>query len=91
MQGPQTFSLTVVEEAGPGAAQDVVSGRAYPVLAPDEAAAVVAALNRSFSAALRNVEGQDAEQPDWAGLRVEVGSSTGLVFALTPMSVNIAR
>ena len=72
-QGPQAFTLTVVEEAGPDAAQDVTSGHAYPVLSPEKAAAAAAALNRGFAAALRGAEGAGAEQPDLAGLRVEVG------------------
>lgn len=69
VQGPQSFTLVVAEEPGPDQAPaEVAAGRAYPALAPDEAAATAAALGAGLAAALAHAR----NEPVLAGLRAEV-------------------
>jgi hypothetical protein len=68
LQGPQTLTLSVTEEPGQEASEEVASGQEYPALAPEDAAALTAELNQAFAAALAPAAGQ---QPELFGLRIE--------------------
>lgn len=72
VQGPQAFTLFVVEEPGAEGAEEVASGQEYPILAPEDAASLAAALNQSFAAALAPAAGQ--QSPELSGLRIEVNN-----------------
>ncbi|BDA47704.1 Nuclear pore complex protein NUP107 [Coccomyxa sp. Obi] len=71
--GPQTFTVFVTEQPGAEAAEEVVSGQEYLTLAPEDAAALAAELNRAFAAALAPAAGQ--ETPELFGLRIEARSA----------------
>lgn len=71
-QGSQTFTVFVTEQPGAEAVEDVVLGQEYLTLAPEDAAALAAELNRAFAAALAPAAGQDT--PELFGLRIEARS-----------------
>ncbi len=60
----------MVEEEGADRVEGVAPGHEYPTLAPEDAAALAAALNQSFTAALAPAAGQ--QSPELSGLRIEV-------------------
>jgi hypothetical protein len=71
VQGRQSFTLFVTEDAGADAPAEVATGQAYPTLLPEEAAALAGALNQAFAQALAPAAGQEA--PGFQDLRIEVG------------------
>ncbi len=70
LQGPQTFTLFVTAEPGQEASEEAASGEEYPVLAPEDAAALTAELNQAFAGALAPAAGQ--QSPELFELRIEV-------------------
>ena len=65
--------MFVTEQPGAEAAGEVVSGQEYLTLAPEDAAALAAELNRAFAAALAPAAGQDT--PELFGLSIEASTA----------------